>query len=60
MVGDRVDNDIAPARLLGMRTVLLRAGRHIAQQPRSLDEVPDFEVRTVEEMRTAIGRLLDR
>lgn len=60
MVGDRVDNDIAPARLLGMRTVLLRTGRHIAQQPRSLEEVPDFEVRTVEEMRTAIVRLLDR
>lgn len=60
MVGDRVDNDIAPARVLGMRTVLLRAGRHIAQQPRSFDEVPDFEVRTVEEMGHAIARLLDR
>jgi HAD superfamily hydrolase (TIGR01549 family) len=59
MVGDRVDNDMAPARLLGMRTVLLRTGRHIAQQPRSLDEVPDFEVRTVEEMRTAIGQLVE-
>jgi hypothetical protein len=43
-----------------MGTVLLRAGRHIAQQPRSLDEVPDFEVRTVEEMGAAIFRLLDR
>lgn len=57
MVGDRVDNDIAPARLLGMRTVLLRTGRHIEQQPRSWDEVPDFEVRSVAEIATAIAAL---
>jgi putative hydrolase of the HAD superfamily len=31
MVGDRIDNDIVPAKLLGMRTVLLRTGRHIDQ-----------------------------
>ncbi|HEY3063371.1 MAG TPA: HAD-IA family hydrolase [Chloroflexota bacterium] len=54
MVGDRIDNDVVPARLLGMRTVLLRSGRHIAQQPRSWLEVPDFEVRDVDEMRAAI------
>jgi putative hydrolase of the HAD superfamily len=44
MVGDRIDNDIVPAKLLGMRTVLLRTGRHATQQPRSWDEVPDAEV----------------
>ncbi len=48
MIGDRIDNDIAPAKLLGMRTVLFRTGRHIAQQPRSHSEVPDAEVRDVE------------
>ena len=37
MVGDRIDNDIAPATTLGMRTVLFRTGRHAAQQPRSTD-----------------------
>jgi putative hydrolase of the HAD superfamily len=57
MVGDRIDNDIVPARLLGMRTVLLRSGRHIKQQPRSSDEVPDAEVRDVAGMETAIVRL---
>jgi ribonucleotide monophosphatase NagD (HAD superfamily) len=46
MVGDRIDNDIAPACSLGMRTVLSRTGRHIAQQPRCAAEVPDAEVRT--------------
>ncbi|MGD9934491.1 MAG: HAD family hydrolase [Dehalococcoidia bacterium] len=44
MVGDRIDNDIAPARSLGMKTVLLRSGRHRAQQPRSWDEEPDVTV----------------
>lgn len=44
MVGDRIDNDIVPARLLGMRTVLIRTGRHASQQPRSPDEMPDAEV----------------
>jgi HAD superfamily hydrolase (TIGR01662 family) len=44
MVGDRIDNDIAPAKLLGMKTVLIRTGRHCEQQPRSWDEVPDREV----------------
>lgn len=58
MVGDRIDNDIAPARLLGMRTVLFRTGRHIAQQPRSAEEVPDAEVRTVAELQTALEALM--
>ena len=58
MVGDRIDNDVAPARLLGMRTVLFRTGRHIAQQPRCTDEVPDAEVRGVGELRTALKALL--
>jgi putative hydrolase of the HAD superfamily len=59
MVGDRVDNDIVPARLLGMRTVLMRTGRHIAQQPRSWDELPDVEVHSTPELLPAILSLLD-
>jgi HAD superfamily hydrolase (TIGR01549 family) len=58
MVGDRVDNDIAPARLLGMRTVLFRTGRHAAQQPRSADEVADVEVWTVGELVIATEAIL--
>ena len=44
MVGDRIDNDIVPAKLLGMSTVLMRTGRHIDQQPRSVDEIPDVSI----------------
>ena len=59
MVGDRIDNDVAPARTLGMRTVLFRTGRHAAQQPRSADEVPDAEVRNVAGLRVVLAHLLN-
>jgi len=59
MVGDRIDNDIAPARRLGMRAVLFRTGRHIAQQPRSHEEVPHAEVRDVTGLQAALEWLLD-
>ncbi len=58
MVGDRIDNDICPAKTLGMKTVLFRTGRHINQQPRSSAEVPDAEVRTVEELESALFDLV--
>ena len=59
MVGDRIDNDVVPARSLGMRTVLVRTGRHIAQQPRSWDERPDVEVHTTAELLRAILSLVE-
>jgi HAD superfamily hydrolase (TIGR01549 family) len=58
MVGDRIDNDVVPAKLLDMRTVLLRTGRHIAQQPRSWDETPDAEVHDAAGILTAIEALI--
>ena len=60
MVGDRIDNDIFPARSLGMSTVLFRTGRHIGQRPRSLNEVPDEEVFSVEGLAAAVERLTGR
>jgi HAD superfamily hydrolase (TIGR01549 family) len=59
MVGDRIDNDIAPARLLGMRTVLFRTGRHLHQQSRSWEEIPDVEVNGVAPLRVALLSMLD-
>jgi HAD superfamily hydrolase (TIGR01509 family) len=58
MVGDRIDNDISPARRLGMTTILLRTGRHIAQQPRNHLEVPHAEVGTIDELHAALDTLL--
>jgi putative hydrolase of the HAD superfamily len=59
MVGDRIDNDVVPAKLLGMKTVLLHTGRHISQQPRSGDEVPDAEVYDAPRVLRAIELLLN-
>ncbi len=58
MVGDRVDNDIVPAKALGMRTVLFRTGRHRTQQPRSWEERPDFDVQDVPALQRAITAAL--
>jgi len=45
MVGDRIDNDIAPARRAGWRTIRVLQGYAASQQPRSGDERADFSVR---------------
>ncbi|HET7737663.1 MAG TPA: HAD hydrolase-like protein, partial [Tepidiformaceae bacterium] len=58
MVGDRIDNDVAPARALGMRAIRFRTGRHARQEPRSWEEAPDEDVASVGELRDAIWRVL--
>jgi putative hydrolase of the HAD superfamily len=58
MVGDRIDNDIAPAKALGMAAILLRSGRHRRQRPRSPAEEPDAVVTDVLELEVAIASLL--
>ena len=57
MVGDRIDNDIMPARVLGMATIRVRGGRHAAQRPRSWLETPDAEVTDVPQLAEALRRL---
>jgi FMN phosphatase YigB (HAD superfamily) len=47
MVGDRIDKDIIPAKLLGMKTILIRTGLHKNQRPRIPFEVPDAELGSV-------------
>jgi putative hydrolase of the HAD superfamily len=58
MVGDRIDNDIAPARALGMATILFRTGRHARQQPRSWLEAPDKVVLGEAGLRAALSELV--
>ncbi|MGE0422513.1 MAG: HAD family hydrolase [Reyranellaceae bacterium] len=60
MVGDRIDNDIAPAKALGMAAIRFRSGRHARQQPRSPSEVPDADVVDVLELERAIEMLVAR
>lgn len=44
MVGDRLDNDVLPAKELGMKTVWVRQGLAVYQQPVREEELPDFIV----------------
>lgn len=44
MIGDRLDNDIRPAKELGMKTVWIRQGFAIYQSPQRAEEQPDHIV----------------
>lgn len=57
VIGDRIDTDMAPAKLLGMATVLFRTGRHAQQQPRTWEETPDHQVETVSQLAAVLGQL---
>ena len=50
MVGDRLDNDIRPAKELGMKTVQIRKGLAIYMKPSCEAEVPDFTVDSLSEI----------
>ena len=50
MVGDRGDNDVAPAKKLGMKTVCVKQGIHKLNTPKNEFEVPDYTVDTIEEL----------
>jgi HAD superfamily hydrolase (TIGR01549 family) len=58
MVGDRIDNDIVPARMLGMTAIRFVSGRHANQKPRSWDEAPHADVHSVDELERTIHRLV--
>jgi FMN phosphatase YigB (HAD superfamily) len=57
MVGDRVDNDVIPARQLGMKAVLVRVGLHRNQHPRVPPEFPDAEVDGIAGLGDAVRRV---
>ncbi len=54
MVGDRVDNDVIPAKHLGMKTILVRVGLHRKQQPRIPFEIPDVEINNIKGLADAV------
>ncbi|MFH1512949.1 MAG: HAD family hydrolase [Bacillota bacterium] len=49
MIGDRPDNDVYPAKQLGMRTVRIRQGSAACQSPRSAEYEADVTVDNLEE-----------
>ena len=52
MIGDRMDNDIAPANRLGMHTVRLLRGLGAYHTPQSSDEQPEYTIRSLTELLT--------
>ena len=54
MVGDRIDNDIKPAKSLGMQTVRILQGVGRLQKPRTDDERPDATVKDLAELATIL------
>ncbi|MEG0309214.1 MAG: HAD family hydrolase [Clostridium sp.] len=44
MVGDRLDNDILPAKQIGMRTIWIKQGFGGMQNPKSDEYIPDIEI----------------
>lgn len=58
MVGDRQDNDIAPAKRLRMRAVRYLTGSHREQEVRMPNEMPDCQITSLKELPRAINDLL--
>lgn len=56
MVGDRIDNDVAPAKRLGMRTVRVLQGFARNQRPRSPEETPDHTIAVITDLAAELAR----
>lgn len=50
MIGDRLDNDIAPAKQLGMTTIWVKQGFGGLSTPRTPEETPDFTVESLSDI----------
>ena len=50
MVGDRIDNDTAPANRLGIHTVRLMRGLGAYREPQSDDEIPEYTISMLAEL----------
>ena len=50
MIGDRIDNDIAPAKSVGMRTVWIKQGFGRLQTPLCEQDVPDYTIEHLSEL----------
>jgi HAD superfamily hydrolase (TIGR01549 family) len=59
MVGDRIDKDIIPARMVGMKTIRIIVGIHKNQEPRVPEEIPDLTVEKIEDIKLEIIKAMD-
>jgi HAD superfamily hydrolase (TIGR01549 family) len=57
MIGDRVDKDVIPAKMVGMKTVRIKVGIYKNQEPRIPEEKAEITVNKLEEIR--IEQIID-
>jgi haloacid dehalogenase superfamily, subfamily IA, variant 3 with third motif having DD or ED/haloacid dehalogenase superfamily, subfamily IA, variant 1 with third motif having Dx(3-4)D or Dx(3-4)E len=50
MIGDRLDNDIFPAKAIGMNTIWIKQGFGSMQIPKSEDYLPDTEISSLSDL----------
>jgi HAD superfamily hydrolase (TIGR01509 family) len=50
MVGDRLDNDIFPAKAIGMKTIWIKQGFGGMQNPKTEEYLPDTEIASLSEL----------
>lgn len=51
MIGDRLDNDICPAKKLGMATIWIKQGFAVFQQLENVESQADYVIENLEELR---------
>ena len=59
MVGDRIDKDIIPAKIVGMKTIRIKVGIHKNQEPRIPEETPDLTVKGIKEIKIEMIKAMD-
>jgi len=59
MVGDRIDKDIIPGKMVGMKTIRMKVGIHKNQEPRIPEEIPDLTVNKVEDIKLELVTIMD-
>lgn len=55
MVGDRIDNDLRPAKKLGMMTVRVRQGFYRNRAPECEYDIPDADIGSIGELPSVFG-----
>ena len=55
MVGDRIDNDISPAKALGMKTVRIRCGFYKNREAVTANDIPDADIGSIGDLPAVFG-----
>jgi len=58
MVGDRIDKDIIPAKQNNIGTVFVKTGVYKNQRPRTMDEIPDINLESIDNLANEIEKFV--